>query len=172
MHSPLQYLNLPADRLSSIDRQSGHAAKAAHFADLIRHLDGQLPCWCEHHCLRLSLLHVDALDDRDAKGRGLARARERLRDDVAPAKQQRNRLLLDRGCSSNSISASARSVGSLSPSVLKSPKKSPFVFQRWRRPITAARPYYSIMTDQPAACSRPFVSALCGDVAARRCRRS
>ena len=46
------------------------------------------------------MLRIDVLDHREPEGRGLARARLRLADDVAPLEQRRDALLLDRATAS------------------------------------------------------------------------
>ena len=60
-------------------------------------LDRQLTRRGQDDGLGIAFAGIDALDDGDTEGGGLAGAGERLGDDVAPCEEQRDRLDLHRG---------------------------------------------------------------------------
>ena len=62
----------------------------------LRGLQRQLARRDQDHGLDLVAARVEALEDRDAEGRGLARAVLGAREDVAARQRDRDRLLLDR----------------------------------------------------------------------------
>ncbi len=65
-------------------------------AQSLRHLDAELAGRSQHQCLRLVVVGVEMLKQRQAEGSGLPRAGLRLADHVAPTEQLGDRLLLDR----------------------------------------------------------------------------
>jgi hypothetical protein len=98
----LQHAELILHRRATVDRQRTDAERfpvlVHRFGDLHRQLarrhedetaDGSSPA--------LSASCPDALEHRQREGRGLAGARGRLREDVAPLEQQRDGFTLD-GC--------------------------------------------------------------------------
>ena len=87
---------LVADRRAAEDGDDVDAARRAVGAQRLGDLDAQLARRRQHERLHDRLVGVDVLDHRQAEGGGLAGARLRLTDHVAPGEQRRDRLLLDR----------------------------------------------------------------------------
>src|SRR5690606_33954745 len=91
LRSPLKPAELPLVRLPAVDRQRLDSLVAPVLVDGFRYLDRQLSGWTENQRLDVRLVRIDLFDDRQTKGRRLARAGLGVRDHVAPGQELRNR---------------------------------------------------------------------------------
>ena len=92
-----QTAELAVVALPAVDRQLAHALlEHRQLRHLLRDLHGQLPRRAEDQHLRPANGYVHALDRRDGKCRGLARAGLRKPDDVGAGEELGNGLGLDR----------------------------------------------------------------------------
>ena len=82
---PLQGVDLLADGLAAVQAHQPHPLMAhGDLAHFVGDLHGQLPGGGQDHRLDLLAFRVDALDDGDAEGHGLAGAGGSLGDHVLP----------------------------------------------------------------------------------------
>ena len=97
LHALAQGAQLALNRLATVDGQGGDGLIFAHTVQRLGDLHGQLTGRCQHERLRVPGGGVEALQDGQAEGGGLAGARLSLRDHVLPLEHERNDLLLN-GC--------------------------------------------------------------------------
>ena len=89
-------LQLAFVRLAAVDRHDAEVAEARHRVKGLGHLDRELTGRSEDECLGLADRCVNAFEDRNAVGGGLAGTRLGLSNDVASGKEEADRRLLDR----------------------------------------------------------------------------
>ena len=93
----LERLNLAHYLLSAVDRHNLDSVQEFRkFVHFLGHLDRQLPCRAENHCLQCLFLRVNILQNRQPKRRSFSRAGLSLPDNILPGKHHRDGLRLDR----------------------------------------------------------------------------
>ena len=96
MHAAAQAAELRAIGLAAIDWQNAKTRNMRGVAlECFGNLDRQFARWREYERLRLGLVQVELVQDRQGKRGGLAGAGLRLAEDVLAGQQVRNRLRLD-----------------------------------------------------------------------------
>ena len=95
VHAGVEASELPVVGLAPVDREDGEATRPCELMDRLGDLHGQFARRREDECLHLAPREVDALDDRKRERGSLAGAGLRLREDIAPLKEERDGLGLD-----------------------------------------------------------------------------